>query len=399
MIDVKGDSALAFRERIHGFNNQIFDRRQMCYGREMPESISSSITGIQLRDTLLREAGMDLRKLKSILQEKCELDLKAYFKFKGIETGYEPYLNQFVADTLAGGQTGRRRIFANLEKVNINKSKTSTLAVIADEMVRILSPRAKILNLARYRIRCVRAHLDNLQDLELQQNLRNMYAPIAKELASKSKELLNLTIVNEEDLLTWIKNVHELLFIISSNFPDSPNSDTEDSIQLSSRLKKGFIAKKNLPTYFKHWRNFCIEKLSQQFQLVSEFESETSLTYLYDTLNTNSLLNKEYIEKILEYTKNNSNTSNSLNNLLDNKMIQREFDLNGNKLQILHNVEGIEKTLINSLIKNVEVQLRMNLGIKKLITSVSNLDKRIELVLENASKKDISLLKELLNNL
>jgi len=395
----RGPIGPAFREGIHGLDNQIFDRRQMCYGREMPESISSSITGIQLRDTLLREAGMDLRKLKSILQEKCELDLKAYFKFKGIEAGYEPFLNQFVADTLAGGQTGRRRIFANLEKVNINNSKTSTLAVIADEMVRILSPRAKILNLARYKIRCVRAHLDNLQDLELQQNLRNMHAPIAKELASKSKELLNLKIVNEEDLLTWITNVHELLFIISSNFPDSPNSETEDSIQLSSRLKKGFIAKKNLPTYFKHWRNFCIEKLSQQLQLASEFESETSLTYLYDTLNRDKSLNKEYIENLLENTKNNSNTSNPSNNLLENKMIQREFDINGNKLQILHNVEGIEKTLINSLIKNIEVQLRMNSDIKKLVTSVSNLDKRIEIVLENASKSDISLLTELLNNL
>ena len=69
----RGSSGPVFREEIRGLENQIFDRRQVCYGREMPESISSSITGIQLRDTLLREAGMDLRKLKSIISDNPQI--------------------------------------------------------------------------------------------------------------------------------------------------------------------------------------------------------------------------------------------------------------------------------------------------------------------------------------
>jgi len=364
----------------------------------MAAQINEIISGIQMRDTLLRESGMDLRKLKNILNEKCEFDLRLYFEHKGFNSDFEKYLNQLIADALAGGSTGRKRIYSNLEKINFESKHKENLAIIADEIVRIISPRAKILNLSRYKIRCVRAHLENLQDLEIQQHLRALDTTNAKKLILKSRELCEAKIINEEHLIYWINSVHELLCEISSKFPDISSSDHEYSTQLSSRLKKGFISKKNLPTYYKHWKNFCIEKLTIQFNLKIDFDTETSLSYISDKLLNEKPSSVESINYLLKNTKSDSSLTKEIDSL-DHELLTRDFFVNDKKISFKHNAEGIEKNLIESLIKNIEIQLKINPKMELLETSVFKDDKALEIKIENPVKSDILIIKEILINI
>jgi hypothetical protein len=170
---------------------------------------------------------------------------------------------------------------------------------------------------------------------------------------------------------------------------------------LSSRLKKGFISQKNLPTYYKHWKNYCFNKLEDKIQSNFIIEDNNNLNLITKDLgNFVKVSDAEIDQRIisnLDY-QDNLNQNEDKNSLRTNLM-KREFDLDNRKLTISHNNNLLTKNLINPLIANIKTQFMIKPEMDILNTSISNEGNILEIKLQKPRKADIALIEEILLNL
>lgn len=362
---------------------------------------STSFVGVSLRDYLLRESGLDIREFRFALDAAALKDLKAFWTYKKLGTFPENRARQIIADSLAGGQLGKRRVKLNLEKTNSIEVLNSNLNLLSAEIVAFFAPKAKQLNFARFQIRCVKAHLEIIGNLEEQVHLQGVGKSEIKNFQLISDELMQQKIKNQRNLEQWIDKCHDLLKIISQKFPEELNINNDESYMLSSRLKKGFISQKNLPTYYKHWKNYCFNKLSEKVELYYQYDENSSLKKITKELEKTETITSYDIEQRissnLELQEHFMQSKN--NNAYDASLMEREFDLDNRTLKIRHNKSSLAKNLINPLIANIKTQFIIKPNMETLNTSITNEGNLIEIKLEKPKKTDINLIEEILSNL
>jgi hypothetical protein len=350
-----------------------------------------ALTGSQIRDSLLLESGVQLRNLKRSVENASQLDLTAYWDNFKLPPYAKSHFGQVVNDSLIGGQLGRKRVAAILSNPQFNFYQ-SIVSKTVNEIISLLAPKAHIVNWTRFRVRCVRAHLENLQNLNQEEHLQGLDEEIVDTFQNISNKLQKFIIHDEKSLDEWVMNTHTLIKVISDKFPSVNNSNP----QLSSRLKKGFIAKKNLPTYFKHWNNFTKENLS------------IKLNFKYD-LNQDESINK-YIAEMKDYKKpnidyvlnqisvKNAQNFNSHATEFGEKEV-KEIEINGKKIIISNNASGIDKALIQPLIDLFKIQMKINDRSIDNKLSIKNLDKFITIEATNFDLEDLPLLQKILTDI
>jgi hypothetical protein len=363
--------------------------------------LTNAFVGVSLRDYLLRESGIEIKEFRLALDEAALRDLRAFWSYKKLGAFPENRARQIIADALSGGQLGKRRVKINLEKTNSIEVLNSNLNLLSSEIVAFFAPKAKLLNFARFQIRCVKAHLEIIGNLEEQGHLQDMNKNEIKKLQNIADELMNQKIYNQKSLEQWIETSHNLLTIISQKFPENFNPSGDESMILSSRLKKGFISQKNLPTYYKHWKNYCFNKLEDKIQSNFIIEDNNNLNLITKDLgNFVKVSDAERDQRIisnLDY-QDNLNQKEDKNSLRTNLM-KREFDLDNRKLTISHNNNLLTKNLINPLIANIKTQFMIKPEMDILNTSISNEGNILEIKLQKPRKADIALIEEILLNL
>ena len=362
---------------------------------------STTFIGVSLRDYLLRESGLDIREFRIALDAAATQDLKAFWTFKKLGAFPENRARQIIADSLAGGQLGKRRVKLNLEKTNSVEVLNSNLNLLSAELVAFFAPKAKQLNFARFQIRCVKAHLEIIGNLEEQVHLQSVEKNEIKNFQLISDELMHQKIRSQKNLEQWIDKCHDLLKIISQKFPEELNTNNDESYMLSSRLKKGFISQKNLPTYYKHWKNYCFNKLSEKVNLSYQFDENSNLKIITKELEKSGNISaneiQQRISSNLEFQEHNLQSKNI--NTSVTSLMEREFDLDNRTLKIRHNKSSLAKNLINPLIANIKTQFIVKPNMETLNTSITNEGNLIEIKLEKPKKTDINLIEEILSNL
>ena len=359
------------------------------------------LVGVSLRDYLLRESGIDIKEFRLNLDEASLRDLRAFWSYKRLGSFPENRARQIVSDALAGGQLGKRRVKINLEKTNTIEVLNSNINLLSSEIVAFFAPKAKLLNFARFQIRCVKAHLEIMGNLEEQGHLQDMSKSEIKKFQHIADELMNDKVKNQKGLEMWIDKSHNLLTIISQKFPENLNTNADESMMLSSRLKKGFISQKNLPTYYKHWKNYCFNKLKDKIKSDFEVEDNNNLNLITNDLKNHLNLSGAEIEQRiianLDYQDNKSMSQDK--NSLGTNVMKREFELDNRKLTISHNNDVLTKNLINPLIANIKTQFMIKPEMDILNTSISNEGNLLEVRLQKPRKSDIVLIEEILINL
>lgn len=360
-------------------------------------------SGYQLRDTLSREAGLQFEDFKLILQECASNCLQSYWTLKKFSPISSTRLRQLISDGISAGQLGKKRVSDQLRKMSDFKELNELeVGKTTSEIIHVLSFFATKSNYARYRTRCIFAHLDNLTDEFGINNFQNIQESEKSTFQKYSQYLLHSKINSFVELEKWILNVHELLVNVSNSFE---LLDDIDNTGLSSRAKKGFIASKNLSTYKKHWISFVKEVISPAF--MQSYKSDDSLQNVVLELekinNFSSLEMKKYIEKNLnqfidQSAAQNSNTNNYSN--LDS--ITLEIPYNDGKLKISFNKTGIKKELIEPLLKSVTIQTGLNkLKNKKspLISKIQNETGFILIEIDSSKNINTTQLKNILEQL
>jgi hypothetical protein len=359
---------------------------------------SGGYLGITLRDTLLRSAGFDLNVFRRVINEASLALFNEYWKLHKLGALPVAISKQVITDCLAGGVMGNQRVLMNLSKLDQPEIQSSDLQKIASELITLLAPKAKLLNLQRYRIRSVRAHLENIGDLTNNENLHNLNKEDLNELQQYVNEIERDKIVDQITLMKWIEKSHFLLTKISALFPLLNDESGKEGYTLSSRLKKGFISKKNLPTYKKYWESYCFEKLEKELNLKVNYEKSETFEFNIDELRKEiSMSTSDRVKYI------NSRTSlddeKKVMPFSDKYLLSREFIFNNSKLVINHSSSKINKKLIPLLISNIKTQYLLNPRLKTIKTSVSDGKDRIEILVEISEKTDIERIQEVLINL
>ena len=357
--------------------------------------------GLSLRDYLLRESGIDIKEFRLNLDEASLKDLRAFWSYKKLGNFPENRARQIVADALAGGQLGKRRVKINLEKTNSIEVLNSNINLLSSEIVAFFAPKAKLLNFARFQIRCVKAHLEIIGNLEERSHLQDVSRSEIKKFQGISDELMKQKIGDQKELEQWIDKCHNLLSIISQKFPENLSSDSDESVMLSSRLKKGFISQRNLPTYYKHWKNYCFNKLNDKIKSDYVTEENSNLGLITKDLGKPRIVNDAEIDQRisanLDYQDNF--VQNNDIGLLGSNLMKREFEIDSRKLTISHNNSVLTKNLIKPLISNIKTQFMIKPEMDILSTSISNEGNTLEIKLQKPKKADIALIEEILINL
>jgi hypothetical protein len=354
-------------------------------------------TGFQLRDTLLRESGLQFDDFKHALHECTQKALTTYWNFKRFPEQSPNRIRQLVSDGMSGGQIGRARVISQLKKINFGSNVIeSDLNTISTEILNFLSPFASKLNYARLRTRCVLAHLDNLSDNFGLINLQGLPETERETFINYSKVLLNTKVTNLSQLQEWSINVHKLLLSVSNTF-DILNGEKDSGI--SSRAKKGFIASKNIPTYKKHWISFIGEIYNKEFG-ISQDNSDTLEKLITDLENISKKESREMIEYIESLISDRfQNTANDDVGQESSDYLKLEIPLDHRTLKVTFNKSGIDKSLIESLIKSLSIQLgmkRSGVGADSIGAKIKNGQSFIEVNLKDAKNSDIAQVKKVL---
>jgi|GEM_PF-6168572 len=360
-------------------------------------------SGYQLRDTLSREAGLQFEDFKLILQECASRCLQNYWIIKKFAPISSTRIRQLVSDGISAGQLGKKRVNDQLKKLNdFKKLDELEVSQTTSEIIQVLAFFATKSNYARYRTRCIFAHLDNLADEFGINNFQNIQESEKLTFKKYSQFLLQAKIDSFEELEKWILNVHELLVNVSNSFEFLDNIDNTG---LSSRAKKGFIASKNLPTYKKHWISFVKEVISPNFKQL--YKSEDSLQNVVVELEKINNFSKLEMKKHIEENLNQSiikvqpqkNISNHYSNL---DSLTLEIPYSDGKLKISFNKTGINKELIEPLLKSVSIQTSINKSKSKkspLISKIQNETGFILIEIDSSKNININQLQNILEQL
>jgi hypothetical protein len=199
------------------------------------------------------------------------------------------------------------------------------------------------------------------------------------------RELIGFRLEDLKSLDLWLENCHDLLSQTSQQFPDSNKE------QKSSRLKKGFISQKNLPQYFKVWKNFVYEIYKYDFNVnLTLDESYKSLHSIKQELEDKSYASKINIIKTNHHIINNTKKAAT---------IKRTFTIDDTAIIVTYSENILNTSNIDSLLKNLEIQRKINPNQKTEKTSLEIDNDTISIEINGSKNINMNSLKYLLESL
>jgi hypothetical protein len=244
--------------------------------------------------------------------------------------------------------------------------------------------RAK-LNSSRFTANAVSAHLEKLDFSSMEHLLNDLQVSNRARLLQIVRELIGFRLEDLKSLDLWLENCHDLLSQTSQQFPDSNKE------QKSSRLKKGFISQKNLPQYFKAWKNFVYEIYKYDFNVnLTLDESYKSLHSIKQELEDKSYASKINIIKTNQHIINNTKKAAT---------IKRTFTIDDTAIIVTYSENILNTSNIDSLLKNLEIQRKINPNQKTEKTSLEIDNDTISIEINGSKIINMNSLKYLLESL
>lgn len=339
-------------------------------------------TGGSLRDLLSRRIGEYKRDILRLVEARGIELLNTYLAGLGLAASVSS-TQALVRAIFQGGEVAKEKIRDFAQKTaELNAAELAKF--IDDIYVHFGDLRAK-LNSSRFTANAVAAHLEKLDLSSMEHLLNDLQASNKARLLQIVRELIGFRLEDLESLDLWLENCHELLSQTSQQFPDSNKE------QKSSRLKKGFISQKNLPQYLKAWKNFVYEIYKYDFNV------DLNLDESYKTLHSikQELEDRSYVSKI-----NIIKTSQHIiTNTKRIPIIKRTFTIDDAAIVITYSENVLNPSNIEFLLKNLEIQRKINPSQKTENTSFEIDNNTISIEINGSKNINMDSLRYLLESL
>lgn len=356
---------------------------------------STQLLGSQALRVLEVRSSADLKKARQLVEDAAAADISAYFSGAGFGTPSPNLSSTLVSASLAGGQWGFNSLLTRLASSNVHDSDKE---IVANEILEIVSPLAKILNYARFRTGAIQSYVAQCEIPSLKLQAMLLSKPDLEKYESRIGSIKKFNIDGEIRMQDWIDQVDELCdFLSNSQF-----ENTEHAEKIASKSKKGTVSTKSISSYSKHWKSFAYEVLSQELDLRWNGIIEDSIDSRVKALESYKPRSWNQIQKDLNETISTrrafSSTKKKLKNPASSKLITEEKDLDGRLLTLTFNSSGIDQDLIQPTLNSIRGQL-MRTGKKDRISVNMKTDSSsLSIDIENPRNEDLETIEILLNS-
>jgi len=352
--------------------------------------------GSEALQVLESSASRELKRTRELVEEASSADIASYFK--GAELGeLSPTINsELVSAAIAGGQWGFNALLSRLASTEVHQADYEN---VANELLEIVSPHAKILNFARFRATAVQSYVAqcNGRSLKLQS------LDISKAELRKFEDLItwiqNASISNSDLLQDWIEKID----FFCGELSHKQESDEDAMKTAGTRSKRGTVSTRSISSYSKHWKSFAPEILMSEMGLKWMGDKNDSIaTKVAPLINYQarswSQLQKDLKETVstrrsYQLAKAPRNSSKP-----EGKLVTVEHYIDGRLVSISYNLPGVDEDLIQPAINSIRAQLLRNTKQPKVSFTMKTENNSLSVEIEKASKEDLETLKVLLNS-
>jgi hypothetical protein len=356
---------------------------------------SSQLLGSEALKALEVQSSTDLKRARQLVEDAAAADISAYFSGAGFGTPSPNLVSTLVAAALAGGQWGFNSLLTRLASSNIHDSDKD---VVANEILEIVSPLAKILNYARFRSGAIQSYVAQCEIPSLKLQAMLLSKPDLEKYESRVGSIMKLKLDDEASVQEWIDLVDELCdFLSNSQFENIDQTE-----KIASRSKKGSVSTKSISSYSKHWKSYAYEVLSQELGLSWNAVIDDSINSRVKSLESYKPRSWNQLQKDLEESISTRRVFSSTKKIVKkpstSKLITEEKDLDGRLLTLTFNSSGIDPDLIQPTLNSIRGQL-MRTGKKERISVNMKTDSSsLSIDIENPRKEDLETIEILLNS-
>lgn len=314
---------------------------------------TSHLKGVDALGLLEAHTTLQLKKCRQLAEQAALADINAYFKGAGLGTLSAQIGSSLVSAAIAGGQWGFNSLISRLGSTSVHQSE---LEAVANEILEIVSPHAKLLNYARFRVGAVQSYIAqcDIPTLKLEALLLSKIE--IAEFQRRVTKIKKAPITDQKSLKEWLDLVDEFCEFIS-------NSQSERFDQQSSRGKRGTVSTKSISSYSKHWQSYASEILTAELGIEWLGDPEESIHSKFSRLVEYRARSWNELQRDLNEAKGrqrrfrlitNKGTSSS------NKLISHISQIGTSTLKITFNLPVVDKDLINPAINLLRGQLLRN---------------------------------------
>jgi hypothetical protein len=355
----------------------------------------SQLLGSESLKVLEVRSSADLKRARQLVEDAAAADIASYFAGAGFGTPSPNLTSTLVAASLAGGQWGFNSLLTRLASSNVHDSDKD---VVANEILEIVSPLAKILNYARFRTGAIQSYVAQCEIPSLKLQAMLLSKPDLETYESRVNSIKKFKLDGEIRVQEWIDLVDELCDFLSNSQFENPDQ-TE---KIASKSKKGTVSTKSISSYSKHWKSYAYEILSQELGLRWKGVIEDSIDSRVEGLETYKPRSWNQLQKDLNESISTrrvfSSTKKAIKERSSSRLITEEKDLGGRLLTLTFNSSGIDPDLIQPTLNSLRGQL-MRTGKKDRISVNMKTDSSsLSVDIENPRKEDLETIEILLNS-
>jgi hypothetical protein len=356
------------------------------------------LVGSELLKALEAEASFELKQTRQLVEEACTKDIATYWSGTGLGEISRGSISTLVTPAIAGGQWGFNSLISRLQNLNVADSQ---LDEIANEILELASPHAKVLNYSRFRSGAVQAYVAQSKASSFDMDVLGITESKSRTYKLNLEKILVSKISNLDTLTSWAIEVSELMEILSAE-QDRHRANSDEAI---GKSRKGSVSTKSISSYSKHWISFVEEKISSEVGVKWKGDLEESTAerskYLeaYDAPSW-SKMQKQLLESKSSrrgFSNNQKNQAKKLNTTGD-KLITDIHDLGGRKLTISYNVPGVDVDLIKPAINSLKAHMIINPKSDLASVNMKSDSSYLSIDLENPRKSDLETVEILLNS-
>jgi hypothetical protein len=364
----------------------------------MTSKDKAKLVGSELLKALETEASFELKQTRQLVEEACTRDISAYWMGSGLGEISRASISTLVTPAIAGGQWGFNSLVSRLGNLNVADSQ---LDEIANEILELGSPHAKILNYSRFRSGAVQAYVAQCKASSFDAELLGITESKSRTYKSNLEKILNSKISSPNTLNSWASEVSDLMELLSIE-QDRQRASSDEA---AGKGRKGSVSTKSISSYSKHWLSFVEEKLSFEVGGRWKGDLEESTAERSKYLNAYEALSWNLMKKSLAESKstrrsfsNNQKTMEKKPNSSSDKLITDIHDLGGRKLTISYNVPGVDADLIKPAINSLKGHMIINPKSANATVNMKSDSSYLSIDLENPRKSDLETVEILLNS-
>lgn len=355
--------------------------------------------GLKGSDALLileTSASRDLKRTRELVEEASAADITSYFK--GANLGELPPTanSELVSAAIAGGQWGFNALVSRLESTTVDEADYER---VANDLLEIVSPHAKILNYARFRATAIQSYVAQCGGRSLKIKNLNLSKEELRDYEDQANWIQNFSISNSEMLHDWVEKVD--LFCASLSEKREVDGDSNESAV--ARNKKGTVSTKSISSYSRHWKSFAPEALAPEIGLKWTADKSDSIEAKIKPIINYQSRSWSQLQKDLKETVSTRRSYQSTKKVKsksksEGKLITVEHYFDGRLVSITYNLPGLDEDLIQPAINSIRAQLLRNLKQPKVSFAMKTEKNFLSIEIEKASKEDLETLKVLLNS-